>query len=168
MDKLLSPDVGLMFWTIVTFLLLVALLKRYAWGPLLAAIAEREMRLKSDAAAARQAREESELIKAELSAQLAQAAARREELLARAAKEGEAVLSRFKAEAEKQARALREKTVAELSREQERLVRELRREVADLSVRAAEKLLRRSVDPAVEKRVLDDFIEDLERKGGNS
>ena len=42
MERLVTPDPGLMFWTIVTFLALVALLKRFAWGPLLAAIAERE------------------------------------------------------------------------------------------------------------------------------
>ncbi|MDD5655924.1 MAG: F0F1 ATP synthase subunit B [Elusimicrobia bacterium] len=167
MDKLLTPDAGLMFWTVVTFLLLAALLRRYAWGPLLAVIAEREERLKAEAAAARLAREEAQRIQAELAAQLAQAAARREEVLARAAQDGEAVLTRFKSEAERQARELRDKTAAELAREKERLVRELRLEVAGLSVQAAEKLLRRSVDPAVEKQVLDDFLGDLERKASS-
>jgi F-type H+-transporting ATPase subunit b len=165
MDKLLTPDIGLMFWTIVTFLMLVAVLKRYAWGPLLAAIGEREARLKADAAAAQLAREEAQRIQAQLAEQLAQASARREEVLARAAKEGEAVLGQFREEAEKQARALRDKTAAELAREKDRLVKELRGEVADLSVRAAEKLLRKSVDPAVEKLVLDDFLKNLEPGG---
>ena len=52
-----------MFWTIVTFLALAAILKRYAWGPLLKAIAEREARLKADAAAAEAARAEAQRIK---------------------------------------------------------------------------------------------------------
>ena len=47
MDKLVTPDPGLMFWTIVTFLALAALLKRFAWGPLLTAIEEREVHLKA-------------------------------------------------------------------------------------------------------------------------
>jgi F-type H+-transporting ATPase subunit b len=166
MDKLVSPDPGLMFWTIVTFLALVWLLKRFAWGPLLTAIAEREARLKAEADAAQQARAESERIKDELAAHLAEAAARRQEVLDRAAKDGEAVLAQFKAAAEEQARQLREKTAAELGREKERLVVELRREVAELSVTAAERLLRRSVDPAVEKAVLDEFLKDVAKGGG--
>ena len=162
MDKLLSPDPGLMFWTVVTFLALVAILKRYAWGPLLAAISEREARLKADAAAAQAARDEAGRIKDELAAQLGAIEARRQDVLARAAKDGEAVLAQFKAAAEDDSRRLREKTLAELEREKERLIAELRREVADLSVAAAERLLRRSVDPAVEKAVLEDFLKDVE------
>jgi F-type H+-transporting ATPase subunit b len=154
-----------MFWTIVTFLALVAILKRYAWGPLLTAIAEREARLKADAAAAQAARDEAQRIKDELAAQLDAIEARRQEVLARAAKDGEAVLAKFKSSAEEESRKLREKTLAELDREKERLVAELRREVAALSVLAAEKLLRRSVDPAVEKAVLEDFLKDI-AKGG--
>ena len=167
MDKLLAPDPGLMFWTLVTFGILVLLLKRFAWGPLLSAISERERRLKADADSARAARDEAQRIKDELSVQFAAIESRRQEVLARAARDGEEVLGRFKTEAEKQSRDLRDKTLAELGREKERLVRELRREVADLSVQAAEKLLRRSVDPAVEKQVLDEFLKDLERKGSS-
>ena len=165
MDKLVSPDPGLMFWTIVTFLTLVWLLKRFAWGPLLAAIAEREAGLKAETAAAQQAREHSERIKAELAAQLAEAQARRQEVLSRAAQEGEALLAQFKAAAEADSRRLRDKTAAELAREKERLVGELRSEVADLSIQAAERLLRRSVDPVVEKAVLDDFLKDMAAGG---
>lgn len=165
MDKLVSPDPGLMFWTIVTFLALVALLKRFVWGPLLTALEEREVHLKAQAAAANRAREESERIKTEVAAALAESQARRQEILDRAAKDGEALLAQFRASAEDETRKLREKTSAELGREKERLVGELRREVADLSVLAAERLLRRSVDPAVEKAVLDDFMKDLSKGG---
>ncbi len=154
-----------MLWTIVTFLALVVLLKRYAWGPLLTAIADREARLKSDADAAEAARAEAQRIKDELSGRLASVEARRQEVLDQAARDGEAVLSRFKETAQKESQELRDKTLAELAREKERLVRELRRETAELSVLAAEKLLRKSVDPAVEKKVLDEFLRDVEARG---
>jgi F-type H+-transporting ATPase subunit b len=166
MDKLVTPDPGLMLWTIVTFLALVWLLKRFAWGPLLKAISEREARLRAEGAAAQKARDEAERIKGELSAHLAEAQARRQEVLDRASKDGEAILAQFKAAAEEESRKLREKTSAELGREKDRLIGELRREVADLSITAAERLLRRSVDPAVEKAVLDDFLKDI-AKGGS-
>jgi F-type H+-transporting ATPase subunit b len=166
MDKLVTPDPGLMFWTIVTFLALVWLLKRFAWGPLLTAIAEREAGLKAEGAAAQKARDDAERIKAELAAHLAESQAGRQAVLDRATKDGEAVLAQFKASAEEESRKLREKTAAELGREKDRLIVELRREVADLSVTAAERLLRRSVDPAVEKAVLDDFLKDVAKGGG--
>ena len=165
MDKLVAPDPGLMIWTVVTFLALAVILKRYAWGPLLKAIAEREARLKADAAAAEAARAEAQRIKDELLERLAGVEARRQEVLAQASREGETVLSRFKAAAQKESQELRDKTLSELSREKERLVRELRRETAELSVLVAEKLLRRSVDPAVEKSVLDEFLRDIEARG---
>ncbi|MCX5797232.1 MAG: F0F1 ATP synthase subunit B [Elusimicrobia bacterium] len=165
MDKLVTPDPGLMFWTIVTFLALVALLKRFAWGPLLSAIEEREVHLKAQAAAAKEARDEAERIKNEVAAALAESRAGRQEVLDRAAKDGEALLAKFRTAAEDETRKLREKTAAELGREKDRLVGELRREVADLSVLAAEKLLRRSVDPGVEKAVLDDFFKDISKGG---
>ena len=154
-----------MLWTIVTFLALAAILKHYAWGPLLKAIAEREARLKADVAAAEAASAEAQRIKGELLERLAGVEARRQEVLAQASREGETVLARFKAAAEKEGRELRDKTLAELAREKERLSSELRRETAGLSVLVAEKLLRRSVDPSVEKSVLDDFLREIEGRG---
>ena len=164
MDKLVSPDPGLMFWTIVTFLCLVLILKKAAWGPLLKAIDEREYRLKSDREAAEKARAAAERIQGELEAQLAGVHAKSKELLAAATKDGEALRARLKAEAEADAQAIKDKTAAELVAEKNRLVGDLRKEVAALSVMAAEKLMRKSVDEGVQKSVLDGFFKDLDSK----
>ncbi len=162
MDKLLSPDSGLIIWTIVTFVSLVFLLKKLAWGPLLAAIEEREARMKADADGARQAREQAERIKGELDEQMAGIQARSRELLAQAAREGESLRAQLKAAAEGDAQKIKDKTLAELADEKTRLVRELRKEVASLSILAAEKLMRKSVDDDVQKNVLDSFFRDMD------
>jgi len=162
MDKLIVPDTGLMFWTIVTFLCLVVILKKAAWGPLLKAIDEREYRLKEDRLAAEKARAEAERIQKELEAHMSGVQAKSRELLAAAAKDGEALRARLKAEAEADARAIQEKTAAELVAEKNRLVGDLRREVASLSVMAAEKLMHKSVDDGVQKTVLEGFFKDLD------
>ncbi len=164
MDKLLNPDSGLVIWTIVTFLCLVFILKKAAWGPLLTAIEEREKRMKADLAGAQDARAQSEKIKADLEAQMAGMQAKSRELLAQAAKEGEALRSQLKTAAESDAEKIRQKTMAELADEKERLVRDLRKEVASLSVLAAEKLMRKSVDDGVQKTVLESFFKELETK----
>ena len=162
MDKLLAPDTGLMFWTIVTFLALVAILRVFAWGPLIHAVEEREGRIKADREGAEKARLEAERIQKELEARLAEAGAKSKELIAAATKDGEALRAKLKAEAEADALAIRQKTTAELNAEKAKLVEDLRRDVASLSVMAAEKLMRKSVDDGVQKNVLDGFFKDLD------
>lgn len=166
MDKLLSPDSGLLIWTVVTFLCLVFILKKVAWGPLLHAIEEREARLKAEREAAEAARASAEKIKAELEAQLSGAQAKARELVAQATKDSEALKASLKASAESDAQKIREKTMSELAEEKDRLVRELRKEVAGLSVMAAERLIRKSVDEGVQKTVLEGFYKDLEQQKG--
>ena len=162
MDKLIVPDTGLMFWTIVTFLCLVFILKKAAWGPLLSSIAAREGRIKADREGAEKARADAERIQKELEAQMAGAQAKTKELLAAAAKDGEALRARLKAEAEADAQSIKDKTAADLAVEKNRLVGELRKEVANLSVLAAEKLMRKTVDEGVQKTVLEGFFKDLD------
>ena len=162
MDKLIVPDTGLMFWTIVTFLCLVVILKKAAWGPLLHAIEAREGRIKADREGAEKARAEAERIQKEFEAHMAGAHAKSKEILAAAMKDGEALRARLKAEAEADAQAIKTKTSADLAAEKNRLVGELRKEVASLSVLAAEKLMHKSVDAGVQKTVLEGFFKDME------
>lgn len=163
MENLIKPDTGLMFWTFVTFFALVFILKTFAWGPLLHAVEEREARLKADREGAEKARADAERIQRELEAQLAGAAAKSKELVNQAMKDGEALRARLKAEAEADAAAIKAKTAAELVAEKEKLVGDLRKEVAALSVMAAEKLMRKTVDDGVQKSVLEGFFKDLEK-----
>ena len=162
MDKLLNPDTGLMIWVIVTFLCLVGILKLFAWGPLLAAIEAREGRIKADREGAEKARAEAERIQKDFESQMAGVQAKAKEMLAAATKDGEALRARLKAEAEADAQGIKDKTLADLAAEKNRLVGELRKDVADLSVAAAAKLMRKSVDEGVRQTVLDGFFKDLE------
>ncbi|MBI5630509.1 MAG: F0F1 ATP synthase subunit B [Elusimicrobia bacterium] len=163
MDKLLNPDTGLVVWTIVTFLCLVFILKKFAWGPLLASVEDREKRMKSDLEGAQAARAEAERIKNELDGQMANLQAKSREFLAQALKEGEGLKAQLKAAAEAESQKIKDKTMADLADEKQRLVRELRHEVSQLSVLAAERLLRQSVDDRVQKTVLESFFHDLEK-----
>ena len=73
---------------------------------------------------------------------------------------------RLGAEAEAEARKVKDKALSELAEEKRRLIVELREHVAGLSVMAAEKLMRKSVDEGVRKTVLDSFFKDLDRRSG--
>ncbi len=163
MEKLLSPDIGLMFWTIVTFLSLVFILKAFAWGPLLKAIDEREARLKADLDGAEESHKKAESLKGDLEAKMQGLEAKGREILEAAGKEGDSLRAKLKSEAESDAAKIREKTKAELGEERERLVRELRKDVAELSLLAAERLVKKTVDAGVQKSVLDDFFKELDK-----
>lgn len=163
MEKLLQPDTGLMFWTIVTFLTMVILLKTFAWGPLLHAIEERERHMKDEREGAEKARKEAQKIQTDLEARLAGLEAKSREILAQAQKEAEALRAKHSQEAKEEAERLMAKTRATLDEEKRRLVGELRQEVAQLSVQAAEKLVRKSVDQGVRKSVLDQFFQDIDK-----
>lgn len=167
MGKLVEPDMGLIIWTIVTFLALVFILAKAAWGPLISAIEEREHKMKSDLEGAKAARDEAEKIKQTLEAEIAGLQAKSRELLAQAGKDGEALRAKLQASAEADAKKIKDKTMIELEDEKQRLVRDLRKEVASLSVMAAEKLMHKTVDDGVQKSVLDSFFKELETKRTN-
>lgn len=164
MDKLLSPDTGLMIWTIISFLILVILLRAFAWGPLLASIDAREKGLRDERERAERAREESEKIQQDLEKRLAGATDEARSLVAQASKDAEALRRKLKGEAEEEAKGMIEKTRSQLEDEKNKLVGELRREVASLSVSAAEQLMKKSVDEKVRKDVLEDFFAELEKE----
>lgn len=164
MDALLNPDTGLIIWTIMSFLILVGLLKAFAWGPLLHSIEAREAKMREERERAEKARSEAERIQGELEARLAKAADEARSVLAQAGKDGEALRATLKTSAEAEAKALLEKARAQLDEDRRRIVAELRHEVAALSVLAAERLVKKSVDQGVQKAVLDQFFGELAEK----
>ncbi len=167
MGKLVEPDMGLIIWTIVTFLCLVFILAKVAWKPLISAIEEREHKMKADLDGARAARDEAERIRKQLEADVAGLQAKSREMLAQATKDSEVLRAKLQASAEADAKKIKDKTMAELEDEKERLKRDLRKEVAGLSVMVAEKLLHKTVDDGVQKSVLDSFFKELDNKGSN-
>ncbi|MBI5244583.1 MAG: F0F1 ATP synthase subunit B [Elusimicrobia bacterium] len=166
METLLSPDPGLYIWTIVSFLVLVGLLKAFAWGPLLRAVEERESAMRSEREKAEAARREAEGIQRSLAEQLKGVDAQAQEILSKAAREGEALRERLKKDAEEESKRLLERSREQLVEEKARLVVELRGEVAALSVQAAERLLKKSLDPGVKKEALSEFLGQLDARGG--
>ncbi|HBL18062.1 MAG: ATP synthase F0 subunit B [Elusimicrobia bacterium GWA2_69_24] len=163
MERLLNPDTGLIIWTILSFLILVGLLRMFAWEPLLGAVEARETCLREEREAAERARAEAEKLRREVEARLAAAGEEAKGIFARASQEGEAQRARLKAQAEAEAKTILEKTRLELEEERRRLVAQLRGDLAGLSVLAAERILRRSVDPQARKEALEEFLKDLDQ-----
>ncbi len=164
MDKILSINPGLVFWTIVTFVLLVAILKRLAWGPILTALEHREKSIKDAVLGAEAARKEAERLLAEQKALAARAEADAEATREKALRAAEARAAEVYADARAKAEALLEHARQEIEREEARAIGSLRKEAADLAIGAASRLLGRAVDSADHRRLVDEFIRDVEKK----
>ncbi len=166
MDKLLAPDWGLSLWTIVTFVLLLAILKKAAWGPLVKALEEREKKIRDDVEFARLEREEVQKERQALQAEIASLKAKARSVLDEAARDGESLRQELKAKAEAEAARVRERASMELEADREKMLRVLRKDVGTLAVSAAERLLGRTVDPEVQSEVLGSFLKELESENG--
>lgn len=164
MDKLFTPEVGLMIWTALTFALLLLILGRFGWRPLIDSIKARERYLAEEREAAENARKEARRIQEDIEAQLAAMDGRAQEVLRKAAKEAETLRAKHSAEAQEEAKRLVAKARAEMDEERQRLVVQLRSEVAQLAVTAAEKLVHRTIDDGVRKSAMDQFFKDIEKE----
>lgn len=151
-----------MFWTIVTFLTMVLILKKIAWTPLIKVIDDRESKIKREMESAQKNREEMERLKNEYEKHLSEIELRARNLLSEAEHKGHQVREQILKDAETEARKLAEKTREDLVIEKERLIRELKIEAGQISIMAAEKLLRQSIDKKVQEKFVQDFIKSIE------
>ncbi|MBI2118387.1 MAG: F0F1 ATP synthase subunit B [Elusimicrobia bacterium] len=161
MENLLKPDIGLMFWTVVTFLAMVFILKKAAWAPILKLIDEREAKLKNELESAEKNKEDLEKIKKEYETQLSEIKTKAQSLLEEAEKKGLQIQETILKTADAKARQILEKGKEQLNLEKDKLLADLKKEVGSISLLMAEKLLQQSVDKKVQEKFLQDFLADL-------
>ena len=164
---LLNVDTGLMFWTIVTFVLLLLVLKRVAWKPLLAMLDEREKRIRDSLNQAERAREEAQSAAEEnrRAMEQAQADARRTILEGREAAERAA--NEVRDRAANEARQMLEQARRTIRQEKDQAIQELRTRAAGLAIEAAGKVLDENLDNDRNRKLVDEFIDSIPDSGQN-
>ncbi|SFE96936.1 F0F1 ATP synthase subunit B [Thermoflexibacter ruber] len=139
---LVTPGVGLIFWTALTFVVVLVILRRFAWKPILGALDEREKTIADSLAAAEKAKEEMAALNAQNQKLLQEAIAEREKIL----REAKAVADRFVNEAKEKAIEESNRIIASaqeaIRNEKQAAMTEVRNQVANLSLTIAEKLLK--------------------------
>jgi F-type H+-transporting ATPase subunit b len=163
-DGILSINPGLVFWTIVSFLLLLLLLGKMAWGPIVSALDRREKAIRDAVEAADQARSDAERIIAENKTLLTKAAEDASATREKAVRDAEARANAVFQEAQAKADAQIERARREIALEEERAVAAIRKQAVDLSIEAASRLLKRSVDTDDNRRLVEQFLKDVEKK----
>ncbi|MEY5042827.1 MAG: synthase subunit [Bacteroidota bacterium] len=161
MGALLTPALGTLVWSSIAFLVVLFLLKRFAWGPILSALQEREQRITDALGSAERARQEMAQLNSDNERLLREARAEREVILKDAREAAEKLVSdarlRAKEEAERDL-ALAKDAIAI---ERKAAIAELKSEVAALSVSIAEQLVRRELgqddaQQALVKKLMDE------------
>jgi F-type H+-transporting ATPase subunit b len=161
-NALIKVTPGLMVWTIVCFLIVLFVLKRYAFGPIQKLIDERRERIRRALEEADEARAEARRLLEEHRKLIGQAKGEAEEIRTTARHEADAQLRRVKEEAEADRQRRLEETKRQIEAETRRALEQIRAEVADLSLLAAEKVTRGALDDKDQRRLIDEAIGELD------
>ncbi|HWJ02615.1 MAG TPA: F0F1 ATP synthase subunit B [Verrucomicrobiae bacterium] len=146
---------------ILSFLLLLAILRKFAYRPLLDALEKRSQYIEDSIKNAEQQRAEAEQIRAEYQANLKQARQEAQAIIERATKASEDRSKEIINEARDEADRLKKSAVAEIDMEKQKALTELRNQVAVLSVLAAGKVIEKNLDPATQSALVDEFIKEV-------
>lgn len=157
-SNLLSPEGGLMFWTLLVFLVLMFVLSRFAFKPLLAAVEAREQSLQRALDEARKDREEAARLVEEHQRQLDAARGEAQRFIA----EGRATAEKMKAEmleaTRHQQQELMERAKRDIETEKARAIAELRREAVDLAIAGASKVIEKNLDSGANRQLVESFL----------
>jgi F-type H+-transporting ATPase subunit b len=146
---------------IVNFIVLFLLLRRFLFPPLLRMLDERKRRIAEGLAAADIARKEAEAERARLMAQIEAERKEAQARIAAASAEAERVKAEIVAQAQREAEAIKAKAIAEAEAERQRILAEAHRQIAELTVLATERVVRRGLDESLQRRLIEDFLSEL-------
>tara|TARA_B100000963_G_C22620927_1_gene669909 strand:+ start:1521 stop:2015 length:495 start_codon:yes stop_codon:yes gene_type:complete len=138
---LVTPDIGLIFWTTVSFAILYFILAKFAWKPILGAVNDREKSIKDALLAAEKAKEEMSNLKADNEKILKEAKLQRDNLLKEAREVKSKIIADAEIEATEKANKLIQSAKTAIENEKSAAMKELQNTVVDLSLNIAEKLL---------------------------
>ena len=161
-NPLVQPDPGLYIWTIVTFLVLVALLAKFAWRPLLAALDERQQAIRKSLDDARQAKQDLERVHAESAKILEQARKEAESIVASTRTDVNQFREEMRLKAREEAAGIVKNAERQIELETARALQQIRHEAVDISVAIASRLLQRNVTREDNERLIEDTFKQLE------
>lgn len=158
---LLSPSGGLMFWTLIIFLILAFVLSRYAFKPITAAVEAREKMLEESIAAAKRDRDAAAALLAEHQAQIENARNEAQKLIVEGRAVGEKIRTEMVEETRVQQQEMLERARREIEAEKVRAIAELRREAVDLAIAGASKVIEKNLDDESNRRIVESFLSSI-------
>lgn len=159
---LVTPEIGLVFWTTLVFVILLIILRRVAWKPILEAVNQREESIENALSSAEKAREEVQNLKADNERILNEARAERDRILKEAREMKDAILNEAKEKAGSEGEKMIAAAQEAIHNQKQAAITELKNQVATLSIDIAEKLLRKELaDKNRQQQMVDDLLKEV-------
>lgn len=158
---LFTGDVGNIIWTLVTFLAVVFVLGKFAWGPILRALQKREEFIRDSLRQAKEDRENAEARLKEYTAQLNKAREDASAIVDEGRRDGEVLKRKIETDAHTEANAMLERAKREIATARDSAVKELYELTAKLSTEVAARVIRKELDAKAHERLIEESIEEL-------
>ena len=146
---------------ILSFLLLVWLISKYAWKPLMKMMEDRRNFIETSLANAEKERQQAELIRQEYKEEMLKARQEAQEVISRATKVAEDQAAEIQAQARHEAEKLKTDALAQIAQERDKAVAEVKAQVADLSIAVAEKIIRQKLDVKGQEQLINEFVQEV-------
>lgn len=164
MEDLLKPDLGVLALTILNFALLVFLMAKFAWKPIIGALEKREEQVRTDKETAEKARIDAVALKAELDEKLAHIAEEATQKMAQAVKMGETQKEQLLSEAKVQAESLISQAREQITAEKNKALKEVQSQIAQLSVLAASRVIEQEISASSAQRAVEEVLQEVKKK----
>lgn len=159
---LVTPEIGLIFWTTVSFLVLLFILGKFAWKPILNSVNDREEGIKNALASAEDAKKEMQNLKSDNELILKEARAERDAMIKEAREIRENMISEAKEDAKEQASKMIESAVVAIDQEKQAALAHLKKEVAELSIGIAEAVVKKELSSIDEQnKLVEGMLKDI-------
>ncbi len=160
--RLVTPDIGTIFWMLLMFIILLVILKKFAWKPILNALHNREQSIEDSLRSADKAKKEMEKLKADNEKIMAEARKEREKMLKETKKTSEEMLSEAKQKASEESKKIIKSARTQIENEKEAAIADIRKQVAVLSVEIAEKILQEKLkDDKAQQELMEKLLKDV-------
>ncbi len=153
-----------MIWTIIIFVVLLIVLRKFAWGPLLAALDEREQNIKEALEQVQKTQRETELVLAENQRRTDEGFKKAEEIVQQARQEAEQMRQKMLEEAKAESRRVTEQGLRRIEAEQRAAMEEIRKVAGDLAIQAAGRLIQVSLSDQQQREIVDRFLAEVPEK----
>lgn len=160
-NPLVQPDPGLFIWTILTFLVLVALLAKFAWKPLLTALDTRQLTIQKALDDAAKAKVELERVSQESAQIIRQARVEADQIISMSRGDAERLREEMRQKARAEADGIVKNAERQIQLETARALQQIRHEAADLSVAIASKLIQRNLSKEDNEKLIDQALRQL-------
>jgi F-type H+-transporting ATPase subunit b len=161
-NPLVQVDPGLFIWTILTFLVLLALLAKFAWKPLLQALESRQESIRKSLDDADRAKNELQRLQHESTEIIQNARFNAEAIIAQSRSDAERVREELKQKAKEEADAILRNAQQQIQLQTRQALQEIRHEVADMAVMIASKVLERNVSKEDNDRLIDEALKQMQ------